>query len=159
MVQPPDNDWYMDTGATSHMTSDFGKLTSFSTLQNNKNVLAGSGSCIPIVGCGQSNLPSPLPPLSLNNVLFAPKIIKNLVSVRKFTTNNHVSVEFDPFDFSVKGLRTRIPIIRCNSTGKLYPITSSSSSSSAACSPQATAFAVHSPTLWHNRLGTRRYQK
>ena len=41
-------------------------------------------------------------PLSPTNVLHAPKIIKNLISVRKFTIDNSVIVEFDPFGFSVK---------------------------------------------------------
>jgi hypothetical protein len=31
-------------------------------------------------------------------------------------------VEFDPFGCSVKDLPTRSEIIRCNSTGSLYPL-------------------------------------
>ena len=78
-------------------------------------------------------------------MLHAPQIIKNLISVRKFTTDNHVYMEFDPFGFHVKDLLTGNIILRCDSTGDLYPLFSSVS--------PAPAFAALSTTTWHNRLG------
>lgn len=57
-------------------------------------------------------------------MLHAPHLIKNLVYVRQFTIDNNVSVEFDAFGFSVKNFQTVTPIMRCNSLGDLYPITS-----------------------------------
>jgi hypothetical protein len=50
-------------------------------------------------------------------VLVAPDIIKNLLSIRQFTTDNLVSVEFDPLGVSVKDLRTRSTLLRSNSPG------------------------------------------
>src|SRR6266487_1718598 len=96
----------MDTGATSHMTSTQGNLSSYFNLSKNNGILVVSGQSIPIRGYGHTSLPPPNPPLSLNNVLHAPKLIKNLVSVRKFTTDNNVCVIFDPFGFSVNDLQT-----------------------------------------------------
>ncbi|KAL3634376.1 hypothetical protein CASFOL_021430 [Castilleja foliolosa] len=55
--------------------------------------------------------------------------LKNLVFVRRFTPDNSVSVEFDPFSFLVKDYKTRIPIIGCNSHGDLYPLVLGSTSS------------------------------
>jgi len=101
-ITSPNPNWYMDTGATSYMTSTSGNLTSYFNMSNHRGITIGNGQSIPIHGYGQTNLPSPHPPLALKNVLHAPKLIKNLVSVRKFTTDNSVSVEFDPFGFSVK---------------------------------------------------------
>ncbi|XP_066374614.1 DNA-directed RNA polymerase II subunit rpb1-like [Miscanthus floridulus] len=49
-------------------------------------------------------------------------------SVRRFTTDNNCSIEFDPFDLSVKDLQTRSVIARCNSTGDLYPFFTPTSS-------------------------------
>ena len=87
------------------------------------------------------------PTLSINTVLHSPKIIKILISVRKFTTNNSVTVAFDPFGFSVKDFQTGKPIMRCDSWGDLYPITT-------LINNQATCtFAAISPKLWHDRLG------
>ena len=82
----------------------------------------------------------------LNNVLITPQIVKNLISVRKFTKDNFCSVEFDPFGFSVKDLQTRMVLLRSNSTGDLYSFPSSQ--------PQTTSTALVSisPDLWHKRL-------
>ena len=147
-LQQPDPSWYMDTGATSHMTSSTGTLSSYFNLSNhpNNNIVVGNGHSIPILGYGHTNLPSPCQSLSLENVLHAPKLIKNLISVRKFTKDNSVSVEFDPFGFSVKDFRTGRPILRCDSHGDLYPFSPSSTN-------QATSLAAISPQLWHERLG------
>jgi hypothetical protein len=78
----------------------------------------------------------------------SPHIIKNLISVHQFTTDNQVSVEFDMYGLSVKDLHTRNVIVRCNSSGQLYPLLPSSHRSSHALLAGAT-----SSTLWHRRLG------
>ena len=142
----PDANWYMDTGATSHMTSGQGNLSSYVNLSTKRGILVGNGHSIPIQGYGHTTLPSPHPPLQLKNVLHAPKLIKNLVSVRKFTCDNSVSVEFDPFGFSVKDYQTGTPLMRSNSRGELYPLTTTNNAS-------PSTFAALAPTLWHERLG------
>lgn len=57
----------------------------------------------------------------LTNILFTPTIIKNLLSVRKFTIDNQASVEFDPYGFSIKDLKTGALLSRHDSMGDLYP--------------------------------------
>ena len=85
--------------------------------------------------------------LILKNVLVVPHLVKNLISIRRFTIDNLCSIEFDPFGFSVKDLRTKAVIIRCNSHGELYVLPS----------PATTAYgllaASTSTELWHHRLG------
>ena len=68
------------------------------------SIIVGNGATLPVVGTGFSIFPGPF---RLNNVLIAPDIIKNLLSVRKFTTDNSVSVEFDPLGVSVKDLHSK----------------------------------------------------
>jgi len=80
-------------------------------------------------------------PLHLNHVLHAPKIIKNLIFVRRLTTDNNVFVSFDPFGFTVSDFQTRITLLRCDSRGDLYLVTTPSS------------FAGLTSSLWHSRLG------
>ena len=146
-----DGNYYMDTSATSHMTADQGILSPYfnSSIKHN-NIVIGSGHLIPIAGHGSTTLHSPFPPFTLKNVLHAPKLIKNLISVRKFTIDNMVSITFDPYRFSVNDLQTGITFLRCNNTGALYPLFSSSQANSPATN---TAFTAISPELWHNRLG------
>jgi hypothetical protein len=54
------------------------------------------------------------------NVLVSPVVIRNLIYVRRFVTDNNLSIEFDKFGFTVKNLLTRTVIARCNSRGDLY---------------------------------------
>jgi hypothetical protein len=88
--------------------------------------------------------------LHLNNVLISPYLIKNLISVRALTRDNSVSVEFDPYGFSIKDLRTRMVLLQCDSTGDLYPLRPTSSSASAG---SHGFLAAHDNKLWHARLG------
>jgi hypothetical protein len=75
---------------------------------------------LPITSIGSYSFPTPNRPLVLNNVLVAPSIIKNLIYVCRFTTDNDCPIEFDLFGLSVKDLQTWSMITRCNSTGDLY---------------------------------------
>ncbi|GJR75218.1 ribonuclease H-like domain-containing protein [Tanacetum coccineum] len=70
-----------------------------------------------------------------------------MILVRQFTRDNNVSVDFDAYGFSVKDYQTRRLLLRCDSTGDLYPVTQQPSST--------TTFALLSlsPTTWHRRLG------
>ena len=77
---------------------------------------------ISVHGYGYISLPSSHKLLTIKNVLRAPKLIKNLISVCKFIHNNMVSVEFDPFGYSVKDLVTGSIILRSNSTGDFNSI-------------------------------------
>lgn len=147
-LNPPDNNWYMDTGATSHMTNNSGTISSHFNNNTLNDITVGDSSRIPIHGSGHTILKSPFPPLKLNNILYSPHLIKNLLSVRRFTTDNQVSIEFDAFGFLVKDYRTQTPILRCNSTGDLYPLLPSSIQ---AVTP--FSFSAISQQVWHQRLG------
>ena len=102
-LTPPEANWYMDTGATSHMTFAEGTLSSYFNLSNKHGIIVGNGQSVPIRGYSHAHLPFPNPPSSLNNVLHVLQLIENLVSVRKFTADNSVSIEFDPFGFFCEG--------------------------------------------------------
>ncbi|XP_074298317.1 uncharacterized protein LOC141629172 [Silene latifolia] len=148
-LQQPDDNLYMDTGASSHMMSNNGTLSSYSSLSNMRHIVVGNGHLIQIVGRGTMTLPSPHNSLVLKNVLHVPNIIKNLILVRQFTTDNSVSVEFDPFGFTVKDLKTGTPIMRSHSTGELYPLMPSTQPDP----PIPQAFVTVPSTVWHARLG------
>jgi len=103
LQQPPQTDWYFDSGATSHMTSHPSTLSHVLPPRYPfpSSIVVGDGSLLPVTGTGTTVLPGNL---SLNNVLVSPRLIKNLISVRQFTSNNNCSVEFDPAGCSVKDL-------------------------------------------------------
>jgi hypothetical protein len=80
-------DWVVDSGASNHTTSNVGNLSSVRppTSTDPSSIVLGNGSALPIISVGDSALPGPF---YLNNVLVTPNIIQNLLSVRRFTTDN-----------------------------------------------------------------------
>jgi hypothetical protein len=69
------------------------------------SIVVGNGSTLPVTSVGASY-----------------HITHNLLSVRRFTTDNSCSIEFDPSGFSVKDLATRTLLARCDSSGPLYTL-------------------------------------
>nr|GEY70318.1 ribonuclease H-like domain-containing protein [Tanacetum cinerariifolium] len=65
-------------------------------------------------------------------------------TVRKFTTDNKCSIDFDPYGFTVRDYHTRQTLLRCDNTGDLYPL-----------HVAASAFAIltNNHSFWHQRLG------
>ncbi|GKA08909.1 ribonuclease H-like domain-containing protein [Tanacetum coccineum] len=61
-----------------------------------------------------------------------------------FRRDNNCTIEFDAFGFSVKDFLTRHILLRCDSSGDLYPVTKPSTT--------PTAFLSTSASTWHQRL-------
>jgi hypothetical protein len=94
-----------------------------------------------------------LGPFYLNDVLVAPDLVQSLLSIRRFTTDNSCSIEFDPFGLSVKKLATRSVIARYDSSGPLYTIPLSVSATFSTDAPPYALAAAASTSTWHRRLG------
>ncbi|GJR64496.1 ribonuclease H-like domain-containing protein [Tanacetum coccineum] len=140
-----DPTWNMDTGATSYLNSNARNLSTLFNKRLFSSIHVGDGSSIPVTNTGHSIIPSYHRPLHLHNVLVTPNIIKNLISVCKFTRDNNCTIEFDAFGFSVKDFLTRHILLRCDSSGDLYPVTK--------LSTLPAALVSTSSTTWHQRLG------
>ena len=87
----------MDTGASSHMTSTGGNLNPYFNTSTIPSIFVGNGHTIPVIGSRSSTVPMPPNQFKLKNVLHTPNMTKNLISVKRFTIDNNVYVEFDPF--------------------------------------------------------------
>nr|GEX69091.1 ribonuclease H-like domain-containing protein [Tanacetum cinerariifolium] len=146
-ITPQDPSWNMNTGASSHLADNTGILTSFSNSIIYPSVIVDNGNFIPVTHTGHSFLQTPYKPLHLNRILVTPHIIKNLMSIRKFTRDNDVSVEFDAYGFSVKDYQTQKILLRCDSTGYLYPVTQQHELQT------PVVLLSFSSTTWHRRLG------
>jgi hypothetical protein len=90
-------------------------------------------------------------PFRLSDVLVAPQMVHNLLSIRQFTADNSCSVEFDTSGLSVKDLATGRPLLRCDSTGPLYTLRlpGSAASTSPSSSSSAALAVTPSSTTWH----------
>jgi len=120
---PSSTEWYADSDAGTHMVNKAGILSSFHPPSSSSpsSIIVGNGALLPVTSVGSHSFSTDQRPLILSNVLVSPSIIKNLISVRRFTIDNNCSIEFDPFGLSVKDLQTRSVIVRCNNMGDLYP--------------------------------------
>jgi hypothetical protein len=147
-LAPPSSNWVIDSGASYHTTPIAGMLSRSHPPPSTHptSIVVGNSSTLPVTSVGALVLPRPF---YLNDVLVAPHITHNLLSVRRFTTDNSCSIEFDPSGFSVKDLATRTPLARCDSVGPLYTLRPTSTGAS----PPPVLVSTTTSTTCHRRLG------
>jgi len=153
---PVSTEWIADSGASFHTTPHAGILSSVRPPHPScpSSIMVGDGSCLPVTAVGSAPGTFLLP-----NVLVAPQMVHNLLSIRQFTADNSCSIEFDSSGLTVKDSASRRPLLRCDSTGPLYTLRLPSSAAplSSSSSPwpswSAAFAATPSSTTWHRRLG------
>ena len=144
-----DTDWYTDTGATDHITSDLDRLAVRERYHGNDQVQVGNGTGLPIKHTGHCSIHTAARPLALRKVLHVPQIAKNLLSVHKFSRDNDVFFEYHPWHFSVKDRQSRKSLLEGRCESGLYPIKATD------VPPLKRALATRtiSSSQWHARLG------
>lgn len=86
---PSTSEWYAYSGAAAHMTSNVGILsTTCPPMHTPSSIVVGNGSLLPVTSIGSLSFPTSHRSL-LNDVLVSPNTIKNLLSIRRFTTDNN----------------------------------------------------------------------
>jgi hypothetical protein len=106
----PATDWVEDSGASSHTTPYPSNIhSSHPPSTHPPSIIVGNGSILPVTSVCDSVLPRPF---YLNEILVAPNLAQNLLFVRRFTTDNSCSMEFDSLGLSVKDLATVSVITR-----------------------------------------------
>jgi small nuclear ribonucleoprotein (snRNP)-like protein len=92
---PPTTDWVVDFGASFHTTPTTSSLFHSHPPHPShpSSIVVGNGSTLPVTSVGASVL---LGPFCLNDVLVAPGLTHPLLLVRRFTSDNQCSMEFDP---------------------------------------------------------------
>ena len=110
-----DSTWYIDSGATNHITSNLKNLTLKSRYRGNDKLIVGNGNQPAISHIGNTlvkSLTQPYQKLHLNNILHVPQIAKNLLSVSKFTYDNQAIAKFYDNECVVKDLKMRRILLR-----------------------------------------------
>ncbi|GKV19435.1 hypothetical protein SLEP1_g29696 [Rubroshorea leprosula] len=145
---PMDPNWYFDSGAQTHATNNPGKLLRSTPSSSSNFIQVGNGQLLPVTSRGDALLSTSNSQFSLNNVLVAPHLTKNLVFVRQFTRDNNCSVNFDSSGFSIKDNKMKNVLLRCNSSDGLYSFSSGSFPNY-----PAVYSVLHSLDVWHCHLG------
>jgi hypothetical protein len=81
-----DTNWYTNSGATDHISSDLEKLSIHEKYNGTEQIHTTSGAGMNISHIGPSTIHTPCRDLSLNDILHVPTTHKNLVSVHHLTT-------------------------------------------------------------------------
>jgi hypothetical protein len=91
-----DVDWYTNTDATDHITSDLDRLALREHYHGNDQVQVGNDSGLRIMHIGYSSINTADHPLALCNILHVPAIAKPLLSVHTFSRDNDIFFEYHP---------------------------------------------------------------
>ncbi|KAI0501901.1 hypothetical protein KFK09_016846 [Dendrobium nobile] len=146
-TEAPASEWYLDSGASAHMTNKSDQLIQGSAYQGNDQVMVGDGRTVPIAHSGLGLLPTPDRKLLLSNLLHIPAISHNLLSISKLVSTNNISITFTPNGFTLKDLQTNQHLLSGPCKNGLYPIAMPRTSNNALSAVQTTRI------NWHERLG------
>ena len=142
--QANDSDtWIVDSGAYHHITSDLQILSLHSDYGGNEDIMIGDGNSIPITHVGSTTIEAPTTICSLDIVLCAPLIKKNLLSISQFCHQNNTSIEFFPDFFIVKDLSMWASLVQGRNKGNVYKWPTSST----AFTTKPHAFLTNKPTM------------
>nr|GLL27111.1 hypothetical protein L195_g010371 [Ipomoea trifida] len=137
-----DPSFYMDSGATAHMTNNAGMLSYTKPYKGNDVIYVGNGNKLDITHSGNACIGE----LNLKDVLVVPKLKKNLISVSKITSENFCTVEFTSSDFVIKDHNKRT-IGKGHRQGQLYALEPGFQEALSAIKGD------NSFSVWHQRLG------
>ena len=116
-----DTNWYPDTCSTNHLTNDLINLFVQSEPYHGKDQIhVGDGVGLHVKNIGSATLSTPTNSFILNKLLHVPHILKNLISVSQFTSDNDVYLEFHSSLFLVKDEATRRILLRAKPKDDLY---------------------------------------
>lgn len=88
-----DTNWYTDTSATDHVTSELEKLHVKNKYHGNDQIHTASGSGMGISHIGRTTVHTPSHNIHLKNILYVHEAKKNIVSMQRLTTENSVFLE------------------------------------------------------------------
>ncbi|KAK9068374.1 hypothetical protein SSX86_012487 [Deinandra increscens subsp. villosa] len=140
-----DPDWYVDSGASDHMSGMSNKMTNLKHKSGNSRVTFGDGNSLPVTHTGDSMIENNI---KLKDVLLVPNIHKNLISVGKLTQTNDIDVLFSHPLFYIQDRLTRNVLAQGRCKDGLY-VLETKNKAFVAIQPRPKA----SFEDWHARLG------
>lgn len=102
-----DPSWYLDSGASNHVTTELGNLSLKGSHLFVKNIVVADGTKISITAVGSGYIQILNEQLFLKDVLVFPLLQKNLFSISKLVHYNPITVEFDELFCYVKERKSK----------------------------------------------------
>ncbi|KAJ9541873.1 hypothetical protein OSB04_028379 [Centaurea solstitialis] len=139
--------WLLDTGATHHVTHDLSNLALHQPYDGTEEIVIGDGAGVPITHTDSTSfLTSSAIPLILSNILCAPRMTRNIMSIYKLCLENNLLIEFSSNSFVIKDRLTGAHLTSGPSKQGIYEWPSN---------PSILAFSTIKASAidWHHRLG------
>lgn len=143
------NDWYVDSGASCHMTPNGNVLFN---KQNStiKEILAANNESMQVKSVGKTVLKLNKDEIEVKNVLHVPDLTVSLLSVSKIVENNNTIIFDKKYGCTIKNANNEV-IANCKSEHGVYKF-SGNIGTCMISREEKSAF------LWHRRLGHINYQ-
>lgn len=141
------SDWYVDTGASAHMTPEASNLTNSAPCTGNEHVAFCNGNILNISRIGNASITKDI---NLADVLVIPKLTKNLISISKLTSDSPVNVLFSNNQFAIQKRKTKEVLAKGRVDQGLYVL---EHGHEALISHLNSTRVGASYKLWHSRLG------
>jgi hypothetical protein len=150
-LSPSPTDWVVDSRASFYTTPTASSLFHSHPPHPSHppSIVVGNGFNLSVTSVGASVL---LGSFYHNDVLVAPGRTHSLLSVCRFTSDNHCSMEFDSCGLTICHLPTCVVLARCGSSSPLYSLYLPSTSPTSVASSHALATTTIS-VVWHYCLG------
>ena len=119
-----DANWYLDSGATYHLTNDMNNMQISESFAGTSKLIIGNGIGLNITHIGKAILRmhncTDSTVIKLNNILLVPQITKNLISISQLTKDNNIIVEFTDKLFFMKDRVKNLIILQGKAEKGLY---------------------------------------
>lgn len=140
-------DWYVDSGATAHMTPSTSNLDLAKSYSGIDHVTFGNGTSLPISHVGTSSFSKDL---HLLDVLVVPHLTKNLLSISKLTHDHPVDILFSDSYFAIQNRLTKTILARGRVDRGFYILEHGQKALLASLSSNKLKASFE---VWHSRLG------
>lgn len=137
------NEWYIDSGASSHMTPHLHTLNAVKNAQCN-GIITANGSNLQVKSIGNAQVKVNSTSIEINDVLHVPSLTANLLSVHKIVSKGN-TVTFNANGCTIYNKHNDI-VLHTKPVNGVYKIDAGNESCMLA-EKEATAM------LWHKRLG------
>lgn len=144
--------WYLDSGASSHMTPDAGILKNVKKTGVNE-IISANNARLSVKVVGDADVDFDGKAVEINGVLHVPELIANLLSISKIVKRGN-TVIFDKDGCNIYNQQKEI-IAGCQEENGVYKL--NTKNSKCLYSP-AKSFENNEAMLWHRRLGHLNYK-
>jgi hypothetical protein len=147
-----DQEWFADSGANAHITSNLENLNIQQPFEGNETVEVGNGLGLTIDNAGSALLHTPKSDFHLNKILHCPNASANLISIQCFCVDNHCYFILTSTHFFVKDMLTKATLLEGKTENGLYPMHFQRSSFKARRALVAL-LRIKISLIWHFRIG------